>query len=347
MLELVAVGKRLGALELSEINLELGEKEYVVLLGPSGVGKTVLLEMVAGLLRPDRGAVRWRGRDITASPPEQRGFALVYQDFALFPHLTALQNIAYGLRARGIGAGEARRRAGEVADLLAIGALMDRRPERLSGGEKQRVALARALVIDPPVLLLDEPLASLDRNVREHLRQTLRDVHREKGIAFLHVTHDVDEALCLGQRLGVLLDGRLQQTGTPEELFHRPTDRRVAEFLGLKNMLRVTRAEGDACTVDGVAIHVPDDAQTVRHLWIRPEEIVLSTQPFDSSARNQFPCHVVDWEPSGNLLAVRVSVHDLVLTAMITRASFQELGIGVGAAMFCTFKTSAVHCLRR
>ena len=217
MLELDSISKRLGSFNLADISLQLKAGEYFTLLGPTGVGKTIVLEIIAGLMRPDHGTVRWRGQDITRRPPEQRGFALVYQDYALFPHLSVIQNIAYGRRSGDSGS-DVMSRARKMIELLAIEHLADRAPETLSGGEKQRVALARALVIEPHLLLLDEPLAALDLNVCDRMRDVLRDIHRRKGTTILHVTHDVDEALCLGQRIGVMLDGRLQQTGTPEEV---------------------------------------------------------------------------------------------------------------------------------
>ncbi|MCY3021391.1 MAG: ABC transporter ATP-binding protein, partial [Planctomycetota bacterium] len=214
----------------------------------------------------------------------------------------------------------------------------------LSGGEKQRVALARALVTEPPVLLLDEPLAALDANVRGRLRQVLKDVHGQRATAFLHVTHDVDEALHLGQRIGVLLNGRLQCVGTPEEVFQRPTDRDVADFLGLQNVLAVERISAGTYAAHGVAIHLPDTVASVSHIWIRPEEIVLSRQPFGSSARNQFRCRVAGWEHKGGLISVSVTVDTLPLTALITYASHKELAIEAGAELYCTFKSTSVHC---
>jgi len=335
----------LGDFQLQDINLRLEQGEYFVLLGPSGVGKTVLLEIVAGLILPDTGAVRWNGLDITRLPSDRRRFSLVYQDYALFPHLSVLGNIAYGLTAARRRAEEARARARQTAELLGIAHLASRRPMSLSGGEKQRVALARALATEPQMLLLDEPLAALDANVRAQLRQVLRDIHRNNGATSLHVTHDVEEALSLGDRIGVMLDGRIHQVGTSEQTFQRPSDPRVARFLGLKNVLKVDEVSDGVCIVDGVAINVPGVAPSVAHLWIRPEEILLSPAPFASSARNQFPCRVLEWERGGNLFSVRVAIQSLHLAAMITPVSFRELGVEVGAELYCTFKSSALHCL--
>ena len=176
-------------------------------------------------------------------------------------------------------------------------------------------------------------------------QRLLRRVHNQGSTTFFHVTHDVDEALYLADRVGIMLHGRLQQTGTPEQVFQHPTDRRVADFLGLKNVLVVHEVRDGQCIVDGVRLHVPGVDRADVHFWIRPEEIILSVQPFDSSALNQFRCRVVDWEHSGRLFAVRVAVGELILTALITHVSFRQLQIKVDAELYCTFKSSAMHCL--
>ncbi len=344
MLELQSISKRLGLFAISDLNLRLEQGEYFVLLGPSGVGKTVLIEITAGLMAPDAGHILWEGQDITASPPEARDFAVVYQDYALFPHLKVAGNIAYGLRARGIGAREAARQVRTVAESLNIVALLNRHTNTLSGGEQQRVALARALVTRPRMLLLDEPLSAVDVGIRSRLRHELKRIHQHTAVTFLHVTHDGDDAMYLADRVGVMLGGRLRQIATPEELFRAPSDRQVAEFLGLRNIMTVDSAEQGVCRTGGVEIHAALAGKSVSNIWIKPEEILLSRQSFDSSARNQFQCRVEEWENSGRLLAVRVSTGVLRLTALVTHESFKELGIDVGTELYCTFKSSAVHC---
>ena len=343
MLELRGISKRLGALAISGVDLRLAPGEYFVLLGPSGVGKTVLLEITAGLIRPDAGQVLWDGVDLTSTPPEARGFSLVCQDYALFPHMTVGENIAYGLRARGVPARDRTVRVAEVTGMLGIGALVRRTPEGLSGGEQQRVALARALVTGPPVLLLDEPLSALDRGRRLHLRRELKRLQRDTGHTFLHVTHDPEEAFYLGDRVGIMLHGRLHWVGDPDELVRRPGDPEVAEFLEMKNVLSVTCADR-VCHTGELRIDAASADETTTHLWIRPEEILLSRAPFVSSARNQFGGKVADWELMGGLFAVCVAVGDLCLTALITPQSFSEQGLEVGTPVYCTFKSSAVHC---
>lgn len=344
MLELRSISKRLGEFVLSEINLQLRSGEYFVLLGPSGVGKTVLLEIIAGLTQPDSGSVLWQGRDITRTPPEQRQFAVVYQDHALFPHMTVARNIAYGLRASGAGRRESLERVRSLAGMLSIRTLLERRVDGLSGGEKQRVALARALAADPQMLLLDEPLSALDRNIRVRLRKELKRIQRQTRKTFLHVTHDTAEAMSLADRIGVMLGQHIRQVAIPEDLFRAPSDRDVADFLGMRNVLSVTAASRSLCHTCGVEIHAAGADESTSYIWIKPEEILLSSAPFDSSARNQFRGTVREWEHSDSLLGVRVACGELDLTALITHASFRGLKIEVGKAVYATFKSSAVHC---
>ena len=344
MLELRAICKRLGTLDMRDVSLSLARGEYFVLLGPSGVGKTVLIEIIAGLIAPDAGHVLWDGADITAAPPEARGFAVVYQDCALFPHLTVAGNIAYGLRAAGVPAERISRRQRELADMLDTGPLMDRKPETLSGGESQRVALARALAVGPKLLLLDEPLSALDTTARVHLRRELRRINRTLNMTILHVTHDLEEAMALGDRIGVMLDHRVRQVAPPEELFRRPSDAEVAAFLGMWNVLPVTGAKDRVCQIAGQSVHVSHADEHTAHVWIKPEEVLLSREPFDSSARNQFPCRVVEWEHRDAHLLVHVRAGEMPLAALITYASFRDLALEGGTEVYATFKSSAVHC---
>lgn len=343
-LELKSIRKRLGSFTLPEFDMTVEEGEYLVLVGPSGVGKTVLLEIIAGLLIPDAGRIHWQGRDVTTCAPEHRGFSIVYQDYALFPHMTVYQNIVYGLKSKRMTAERARERVVATARQLDIFPLLDRMPDTLSGGEQQRVALARALVVTPGLLLLDEPLSAVDLRLRRLLRRELKRTQQTTGTTFVHVTHDVHEALVLGHRVGVMLDGKLRQIGAPSELFHRPTDKDVASFLGMRNIFAASRYGGEQCDVAGVRIHVGERADPFRHIWIRPEEILLSRTPFESSARNQFPCVVERWELQDVLVNVRIAIGDMGLSVLVTYASFEKLGIEKGVELCATFKSSAVHC---
>jgi molybdate/tungstate transport system ATP-binding protein len=345
MLELRSIAKRLGEMDMSEVSLTLQAGEYFALLGPTGVGKTVLIEIIAGLIRPDGGSVSWDGADITSLPPERRGFAVVYQDYALFPHLSVERNIAYGARACGCDSGEISARTARLARMLGITELLTRRPDTLSGGEQQRVALARALAAEPKLLLLDEPLSALDTNTRLRLRRELKRISTELGTTIFHVTHEPEEAMALADRIGVMLDYRLRQVAAPEELFRRPTDASVARFLGIRNVLTVSGVRDDICEVAGQLIHANSADESTRHLWIMPEELLLSDQPFTSSALNQFKCSVIDWDHTDALLAVQLACGDLRLVALITYTSFQQLNIEPSRELYVTFKSSAIHCL--
>jgi molybdate/tungstate transport system ATP-binding protein len=343
-LRLENITKRLGSFRLPAMDLELRPGEYFVLLGPSGVGKTVLLELIAGLIQPDDGRLFWNGNDITHTSPEKRGFGMVYQDYALFPHLSVRSNLLYGPRSRGLRGEKIDKRFNDLADKLDLAPILKRTPVNLSGGERQRVALARALIVEPELLLLDEPLSAIDSRFRRKLRAELKRLHSETGTTFLHVTHDVEEAISLGQRIGVMLDGKLKCVTTPEVLFHRPTDVEVADFIGIRNVLPIDSVEGDLVTVNGVELHCVNVREDCSHIWILPEEIILSTRPFESSARNTLECVVEGWDHLDILIAVHLRTGDLRLTALVTFVSFNELKIIDGQPLLATFKSSAVHC---
>ncbi len=237
MLRLDHITLRLGDFSLRDITLAVKEGEYLVLLGPTGTGKTVLLETIAGLHPPDAGRIFLKDMDITCFPPEKRHLGVVYQDYALFPHLTVYKNIAFGLKLQGQTDQAARTAISRMADFLDIGPILDRRPGRLSGGERQRVALARALVLNPYLLLLDEPLSALDRVTRDRLRRELKHIHGELGVSILHITHDLTEAFFLADRLLVMRNGHIIQEGRPEAVLERPANRFVAELVGIENFV--------------------------------------------------------------------------------------------------------------
>ena len=220
-----------------DVSLEIAKGEFFFLLGPSGCGKTTLLRMIAGFVEPDAGEIRFGDRLMNAVPAHRRNTGMVFQNYALWPHMSVRENVAYGLELRRVSREELRRRVGRVIELVRLEGLEERRPNQLSGGQQQRVALARALVIEPDVLLLDEPLSNLDAKLRLEMRQELRRIHAETGITTVYVTHDQKEALSLAGRLAVMRDGEVRQAGTPREIYMRPADRFVAEFVGQANVL--------------------------------------------------------------------------------------------------------------
>jgi multiple sugar transport system ATP-binding protein len=260
MLVLEAVTKRYGSVQaLAGLSVAVGEGELLALLGPSGSGKSTALRVVAGLEQADAGRVLIGGRDMADVAPAQREVAMVFQSFALFPHLTVRDNIGFGLAARRTPAAERERRVRAAAEALDLGALLARRPQALSGGERQRVALARALAGRPAVLLMDEPLSNLDAPLRERARAEIRRLHRETGMTVVYVTHDQGEALSLGERVALLDGGRLRQVGAPDEIYEHPADRVVARFVGTPPMnLVAARVEGGVLRgADGIVLPLP------------------------------------------------------------------------------------------
>ncbi|MDA8292415.1 MAG: ABC transporter ATP-binding protein [Actinomycetota bacterium] len=240
---------------LDGFSLAIEPGELVALLGPSGCGKTTALRALAGLEQLDSGEVRIGGSDVTAVPPNRRGLGMVFQAYSLFPNMTALENVGFGLRLRKLVASERRRRAHDLLDLVGLGAQSGRFPHELSGGQQQRVALARALAVEPRVLLLDEPLSALDAKVRAQLRDEIRRIQLEMGITTLFVTHDQEEALSMADRVGVMASGRLQQVGSPDEVYERPVNAFVAEFVG--SVSRVPATVGAGATVEVLGRSVP------------------------------------------------------------------------------------------
>ena len=242
--ELVRVTKRFGGVTaVDAVDLEVRQGEFLSLLGPSGCGKTTSLRLVAGFERPDAGEIRIGGRDVSRLPAYKRNVNTVFQSYALFPHLSVRDNIAYGLKQRGLGRRERRGRASEMLELVRLSGYEARKPRELSGGQQQRVALARALVMQPQVLLLDEPLGALDLKVRKQLQIELKRIQEEIGITFVYVTHDQEEALAMSDRVAVMNLGRIEQLGEPEEIYDRPATEFVAGFIGDTNFVRTNGRE--------------------------------------------------------------------------------------------------------
>lgn len=368
-LELQDLWVDLREFHLREIDLDVAAGEYFVVLGPTGAGKTVLLETIAGLFQPHRGRVLVDGADITPLPPEHRGIGFVYQDYALFPHLNVADNIAFGMRLGGLHpadwlpdaiqrlAGrlgstergeEIQRHVRQVSRLLSIDHLLHRHPETLSGGEQQRVALARALVVEPRLLLLDEPLSALDPETREGLQRELARLHDQLGTTTLHVTHDFEEAVALGDRIAVVHEGRIVQVGTPEDIFRRPANAFVARFVGVRNVFAgrvAAHAQEDAySSFESGDIHlaVATKLSGAAHASVRPEDIIISEAPLRSSARNHFQGRIVDIADRGTLIYVTVRVPP-DFTCVITRPSLEKMALREDKEVYIAFKASAVH----
>ena len=261
-------------------DLDVPRGAFLTLLGPSGSGKTTILMMIAGFTEPTAGALLLDGADITALPPEKRAFGMVFQGYALFPHMTVAENVAFPLRVRGMGRAERDAKVRATLDLVQLTGFADRLPKQLSGGQQQRVALARALVFDPALLLLDEPLSALDKKLRAELQEELRALHRRVGRTFINVTHDQEEALSLSDEVAILNHGRIIQKGAPGALYERPATRFVADFLGKSNFLRgVVQADGGVQCGPVRLRHVaPPAPGTPVLLSLRPEKIALAQE---------------------------------------------------------------------
>jgi putative spermidine/putrescine transport system ATP-binding protein len=267
---------------LEALDLAVAPGELVAVIGASGSGKSTVLKLAAGFLVPGRGRVLIDGTDVTAAPPRLRDLGVVFQAYALFPHMTALENVAYPLKVRGVDGGQRRARAVRMLELVGLAALAERRPDQLSGGQQQRVALARALVFRPRALLLDEPLSALDAALRGEMRDEIRRLQREHGIATLHVTHDQEEALSMADRVVVMREGRIEQAGTPRELYEAPRTRWVASFVGRANLWDgVVREPAAVETPIGLlragALRLPVGARVT--VLVRPEGVRLGAAP--------------------------------------------------------------------
>lgn len=294
-IELTGIAKRFESragvvVAVDGVDLVIGEGEFFSLLGPSGCGKTTTLRMIGGFEDPTEGRILLYGKDVVGMPPNHRDVNMVFQSYALFPHMSVAENVAFGLRRKSVPKPEIRKRVGEMLELVQLDAKSDRRPNELSGGQQQRVALARALVNRPRALLLDEPLAALDLKLRQTMQLELKRIQREVGITFVFVTHDQNEALTMSDRLVVMNDGHIEQLGTPREVYERPQTRFVAGFIGTSNLImrKVAALDGDAAVLEcgsGEAIVVPDArvagaaVGAELEITVRPEKVSLGQDP--------------------------------------------------------------------
>ncbi|BBL67201.1 ABC transporter ATP-binding protein [Methanoculleus chikugoensis] len=349
MLGIAGLSKRLGDFTLTDVNLTVADAEYFIILGPTGAGKTILLETIAGIYAPDAGTITLDGLDVTATDPKDREVGMVYQDYMLFPHLTVAENIGFGLLQRKTEPARIRESVQEIAGLLGIGHLLERTPGTLSGGEQQRTAIARALVLRPRVLLLDEPLSALDAVTRDRLREELKAVHRATGTTVVHITHHFEDVFALADRVAVMQDGRIVQTGTPDEIFRRPATEFVAAFTGMENVYcGVSRVRNGEAAIDlgEIVVRTVTAIEGDVCVGIRPEEVILSRQPFESSAANTFQGTVTAIRHNGVFSRVVVDT-GLPFVAVLTPQSVARLGLVEGEPAYVTFKASAVHVFKR
>lgn len=345
MIKIEKLRKSVGAFTLKDISLEVDEGQYFVLLGPTGAGKSLLLDVVSGLLKADSGRIFLRGVDVTAMPPEGRSIGYMFQQPSLFPHLTVEDNILYGLKRKGMSRQQMKRRLSELADVFGINHLLNRKIKGLSGGEAQKVSFARTLAPYPELLLLDEPLSSLDPTTSNLMIEKIKSLRKDFMKTTIHVTHDFDEAMALAERIGVLNEGELVQTGSPEEIFRKPKSEFVAKFSLARNvfMTEIADAEGGVGVgmVGKARIYSVTKKRGKCYLSVRPEDVIISRGEISTSALNTFRGNVVKIERKGSVVFVSVDVPP-VFVSMITYRSLNEMGLREGDSVTIAFKASAV-----
>ncbi len=337
-LTLEGVTKRFGGfVAVDDVSLEIEEGEFVCFLGPSGCGKTTLLRAIAGLDFQSRGRIIQAGREISRLPPRQRDFGIVFQSYALFPNLTVRQNIAYGLENRGIARKAIRERVEELLELVGMPEQGDKYPAQLSGGQQQRVALARALAPSPGLLLLDEPLSALDAKVRLHLRHEIRDLQRTLHVTTIMVTHDQEEALSIADRIVVMHGGRIEQVGTPIEVYQKPATPFVADFVGTMNFLEGRIVEPGACRVGGLLLRCATDGLPADRrvtVAVRPEDVVV--RAITPEMENRFSGRILRTDFLGPFLRVEIEAEALGAARLQVDLSInvvRDLGIAAGSEL--------------
>jgi spermidine/putrescine transport system ATP-binding protein len=326
-----------GQPALTAIELAVEQGEFIALLGPSGCGKTTLLRCIAGFLTPEAGAIRLAGEDVTRLPPYRRPLNTVFQNYALFPHMSVAENVAYGPRRQGVAKDEATKRAAESLELVGLAGFGERLPAQLSGGQQQRVALARAIVNRPQLLLLDEPLSALDLKLRKKVQSELKQIQHRLGIAFLFVTHDQDEAMTLADRIVLMNRGRIEQIGRGQDIYARPATRFAADFIGDANLLSVERRDSGLSLLDGAIILPAADAPQGELTGVlRPEDILVTTEPV--AERLALPAVLSDIVHVGSHASVALTVGGSTLTARLAPSALA--GLSVGRPVFASIRLS-------
>ncbi|MEZ5837451.1 MAG: ABC transporter ATP-binding protein [Geminicoccaceae bacterium] len=342
---------RTVAVENLDIRIRRGE--FVTFLGPSGCGKTTTLRMLGGFEIPDKGRILLDGRDVTREPPNRRNVNMVFQDYALFPHMTARQNIAFGLELKGMSRQQIDARTAELSAFLELDAHIDRYPDQLSGGQRQRMALARALAPNPSLLLLDEPLAALDAKLRGQVQQELKSIQRRTGKTFFFVTHDQDEALTMSDRIVVMNHGRVEQSGTPEELYHRPATRFVADFLGETNLIEArvkvqnggeTILDWNGRTLRGHSLNgVPGPDETVSAA-IRLESLIVSIEPLQR--HNVLQGRLANPVFKGSRIAVEIAIDGFGKPPLRTYLLAADMPANLDQPVWIGFDADRLNILR-
>jgi ABC-type Fe3+/spermidine/putrescine transport system ATPase subunit len=357
-LEVENLSKRFGdALAVGEVSFSLAKGEFLSLLGPSGCGKTTTLRMIAGFVSPDTGSIRLRGKDIADDPPYRRDVGLLFQSYALFPHMTVLENVAFGPKMRGAGRGQMREKARWALDLVRLPSLEDRKPSQLSGGQQQRVAVARVLAAGASILLLDEPFSNLDAKLRKHMQEDLRELQLRLGIGTIHVTHDQEEAMSMSDRLIIMQSGRIEQEGPAAEVYENPRNGFVAGFMGRTNEIPVkikaydlegTTAELESA-VGLLRARWPDPPQSSpsMRVFVRPEHVEIGPSGAFDGRANVFDGEVTQTVFLGASTAYHLKLpNDLALVAQVPNRADGGRRLAVGARVAAHIPAEAVKPLR-
>ncbi len=334
MLEIHDLSLKIKNFKLKNINLKLNKKDYLTVIGPTGSGKSILLETIAGFYKPDRGKILIDGEDVTNYPPERRKISIVYQDFALFPHMTVLENIVYGLKKvkKNYSCSEVE----EIAEKLGILQLLNRKPETLSGGEKQRVAIARALIVKPKILLMDEPFSALDCVTREKLRNMMREIVKTYKTTVVHVTHDFDDVFSLSNKVAVMREGRIVQSGDLENVFSKPKDSFVSDFLGINRLegLVIGEENGNAVIkIENLVLRSVDRAKIGERVTvaIRPEKIVVNNVV--SNNTNTVKCKVKSMHNKSSITILTLEGGSVEFNAIVARGIAENISEEVSVSI--------------
>ena len=347
MIEVRGLGITLGEFKLTDINFTVLEQEYSVILGPTGSGKTVLVECIVGLHKPSHGSIHLDGVDVTNLKPEERHVAYVPQDYCLFPHMTVKQNIEFGMRRQKLSENEINETVKKLTEMMHIQGLLARHPLTLSGGEKQRAALCRALAVKPRLLLLDEPLAAVDERTRELMCRELKTVQRELGTTTIHVSHSFEETLAVADKIGVFEKGQIVQVGTPHEIFRRPNSNFVAAFTGSENLFSC-RIDQNECNILGATTQIKLQVDTVSsgdaRVVIRPEDIRL--HPAGTAiADNAFTGTVSNVINKGALYKILIQTEALEWSALISRRECLDMNIEEGMPITVEAPIQSLHVI--
>jgi len=332
---------------LKNINFTIDQSDYLSIIGPTGSGKTLILETIIGFYNPDKGKIFLEGKDITNYPVERRSIGIIYQDYSLFPHLNVYKNIGYGLKDK------SKDKINDIAKLFNIENLLDRFPSTLSGGEQQRVAMARALVVEPKLLLMDEPFSALDNQTRAIVRRRIKDLVKRFNITVVHITHDLDDVWGLSNKVAFIKDGKLQQFGSTNEIMHKPETKFVADFVGTNIIEGVAIETTNGLTnvdIGGSILSIYDIAEKGDkiHISIRPENIIISKdKPPQLSARNIIKSELVDYFYEGQLCYLFFKLNNNnSLKALITINGFEDLNIDIGSFAFLIMKATNIKIIK-